>query len=495
MSEDGDDVNNDENESPRVGTSNDPPKPQSEAATPSRTGMSKTMWAVFVIVVILAFAGSLFSTYIMVNNVGFFSPNKCVAENGDQFGNGKTAIAYNDTVFTNLFSGDVSILNTLQSTSSINSRLVVGSKGLYTSNEVEESGFQIVSGSTVATDMTLYMGADPTNGVSYLQSVLWGAATAPLVLNGRGGRVCFGGYGGNGDTYAKGHFWTNACTIDCDGTGLGTALALLGGKAPDLDAGGKIQMYNAYANKSVYQRVDSAGNFQLLNNAYNAVMLSVDQSGAIGGRVVSSSDGFYSNQIKMTPGMLVIGAGGGQFDYHTKMYQKDGGLFMLESRGDADYDSNIYRGGAIVFRTVENQNGAGTVHDGLYISRFGEVCVNTTTPTVGFALTVAGSVKVSGTVSSASDKRLKENVVETKFGLETLKQIEVVDYNFIGNQEEAQGMIAQDLYEVYKYPVTPGGEDVVTQPWTIDYSRLVPLLIQSVKQLEARVAELEAQVF
>jgi len=43
------------------------------------------------------------------------------------------------------------------------------------------------------TDQVLYMGANSTSHVSYIQSVDYGTDTAPLLLNARGGNVCVGG--------------------------------------------------------------------------------------------------------------------------------------------------------------------------------------------------------------------------------------------------------------------------------------------------------------
>jgi len=63
--------------------------------------------------------------------------------------------------------------------------------GLYTNAEGSVHGFQTQTGETTS-DYTLYMGADKTHGVAYIQGVNWGVTYAPLVLNGRGGSVGIG---------------------------------------------------------------------------------------------------------------------------------------------------------------------------------------------------------------------------------------------------------------------------------------------------------------
>ena len=72
------------------------------------------------------------------------------------------------------------------------STLTVLSSGSANNIENQLSGFQILSGTNVGTDYTMFMGVDPTNHLSYIQSVQWGTQVAPLTLNARGGNVGIG---------------------------------------------------------------------------------------------------------------------------------------------------------------------------------------------------------------------------------------------------------------------------------------------------------------
>jgi hypothetical protein len=76
-------------------------------------------------------------------------------------------------------------------TASPNSLLTTLNNQLYTANESAKHGLQTLTGTTSA-DYTLYMGADKTNQVSYIQSVNWGIAKANLALNAAGGNVGIG---------------------------------------------------------------------------------------------------------------------------------------------------------------------------------------------------------------------------------------------------------------------------------------------------------------
>ncbi len=104
--------------------------------------------------------------------------------------------------------------------------------------------------------------------------------------------------------------------------------------------------------------------------------------------------------------------------------------------------------------------------------------------------------------STSSDVRLKQHIVPTAYSLADLLKIDVQDYEFRTEPGRKQtGFIAQDLYKVYPAAVSKGGEDVVTDPWMVDYGKLTPLLVKSVQDQQAtinaqekRIAELEAQL-
>jgi hypothetical protein len=72
-----------------------------------------------------------------------------------------------------------------------NSRFEVSQASLFSGTESDIHAIQLSSGKTNS-DFTLYMGADRTNGLSYLQSVRWSIGVAPLSLNARGGNVGVG---------------------------------------------------------------------------------------------------------------------------------------------------------------------------------------------------------------------------------------------------------------------------------------------------------------
>ena len=81
--------------------------------------------------------------------------------------------------FSNLLLGDASYFSTLN---------ILNSSSVYTRIESENNALLITTGST-SSDYSMYLGADKTNGLSYIQSVQWGQAWTTLALNKRGGKV------------------------------------------------------------------------------------------------------------------------------------------------------------------------------------------------------------------------------------------------------------------------------------------------------------------
>ena len=96
--------------------------------------------------------------------------------------------------------------------------------------------------------------------------------------------------------------------------------------------------------------------------------------------------------------------------------------------------------------------------------------------------------------NTSSDRRLKENITPTHFGLADLMKLQAVDYNFIADAAKTPqtGFIAQDLDTVFPDAVTVGGDDAKTKPWAVDYGRVTPLLVKSIQDLKAENDALKA---
>ncbi|MCR4306484.1 MAG: tail fiber domain-containing protein, partial [Candidatus Yonathbacteria bacterium] len=91
-----------------------------------------------------------------------------------------------------------------------------------------------------------------------------------------------------------------------------------------------------------------------------------------------------------------------------------------------------------------------------------------------------------------SDGRLKENITALTGALPKLEQINGVYFNKKGelNHGREVGVIAQDVEKVLPEAVSEG-EDGYKR---VDYTKLVPLLIEAVKEQQAQIETLKQEV-
>lgn len=103
--------------------------------------------------------------------------------------------------------------------------------------------------------------------------------------------------------------------------------------------------------------------------------------------------------------------------------------------------------------------------------------------------TVVGTISNTSTATAyntSSDVRLKKNITPAPDAGGDIDAIRVVSHEWKNDGAPVKfGVIAQELAEVAPLAVTKG--DV----WSVDYSKLVPMLIKEVQSLRARVKELE----
>ena len=112
------------------------------------------------------------------------------------------------------------------------------------------------------------------------------------------------------------------------------------------------------------------------------------------------------------------------------------------------------------------------------------------------ALVVYGNILASGTVTQNSDITLKKDIVKIDGALNKLSQIKGVTYkwkkpeNHGDDETEQLGVIAQDVEKVFPQAVSTDPNGIKS----VSYGDMVAPLIEAVKELTARVKELEAKV-
>jgi hypothetical protein len=101
-----------------------------------------------------------------------------------------------------------------------------------------------------------------------------------------------------------------------------------------------------------------------------------------------------------------------------------------------------------------------------------------------------GAGQVSYNVTS--DARLKDNIADAADAGNKVDALQVrqFDWKETGNHVD-YGFIAQELHEVAPQAVSKPEDD--EKMWSVDYSKLVPMLVKEIQSLRARVAQLESK--
>ena len=192
---------------------------------------------------------------------------------------------------------------------------------------------------------------------------------------------------------------------------------------------------------------------------------------------------------------------GQQSDVNAVYVTNGGGKTVKFAQNDTYfYKESIFNNGANTsistpnITSVETGTTAGTTRYHINFVRSG----GTSTGRVG-GIT---SNYYATTYATSSDYRLKENVNYDWDATTRLKQLRPCQFNWVGDTTNAliDGFLAHEVEDIVEDAVVGekdatrevDGETVI-DPQSIDQSKLVPLLVKTIQELEARIAALEAQ--
>jgi hypothetical protein len=97
--------------------------------------------------------------------------------------------------------------------------------------------------------------------------------------------------------------------------------------------------------------------------------------------------------------------------------------------------------------------------------------------------------------SNVSDRRLKKDITNTKYGLQTILDLVPVDYQLKSNDLSQVGFIAQDLKPIVPEAVT-GIEGDLEKGETlgVTYTTLIPVLTKAIQEQQALIKQLQKDI-
>lgn len=107
--------------------------------------------------------------------------------------------------------------------------------------------------------------------------------------------------------------------------------------------------------------------------------------------------------------------------------------------------------------------------------------------TISGALTVTGAIVANGNVTAYSDRKLKSNIVRIENALDKICSIGGYTFDMLGTGQRQTGVIAQELEKVLPEAVIKNDNGYLS----VDYGRVVGLLIEGIKDLKQEIDELK----
>ena len=208
---------------------------------------------------------------------------------------------------------------------------------------------------------------------------------------------------------------------------------------------------------------------------------------------------FYNSNTTRLVGEIrgITGTGGtqsnsGQLAFYTnnagtydeRMRITSGGNLLVGTTTDPGFKAT-FDGGSSYTMNINQSAGTGT-NIALNVRH------NATTGTIRLVNFVSGSTDVgsittNGTITAynvSSDYRLKEDLKPIN-GLDLVNKIKIYDYKYKSSSMRMDGVLAHELQEILPYAVS--GVKDGEQMQQVDYSKIVPVMVQAIKDLKAEL--------
>jgi len=208
--------------------------------------------------------------------------------------------------------------------------------------------------------------------------------------------------------------------------------------------------------------------------------------------------GIFNHDVRVGDNSFFIGGAGDDItmssDGTNGIIQTGNGSFTVDCADDIVLDAD---GGTIVFKDGGTEIGFLSLDNSGFFDIFSSVSDNdlrirgndggSTINALTFDMSDAGAATFNNNVTAFSDERLKDNIETLEDGLDKVEQLRGVTYTRDGR--ENIGVIAQEIEKILPEIVKTADDEMGTK--SVDYSRITAVLIEAVKDLSARVKELE----
>jgi len=462
-------------------------------------------------------------------------------------GKGNNITSYYSTIgggYNNTASGNnSSVIGGYGNTVTHNDSHIIGSNITSVSANtahVEKLNIKTLNGTTAVTPLALDANGMVVDGSAVIGSLIWSAGTGTnsAVLKGSGGvasgtlsvsegisTTASGDYShaeGDGTT-ASGSFshaeglGTEASGITSHAEGINTiasgnsahaegATTVAGGSAAHAEGENTTANgVNAHAEgrgttaSGTYSHSEGQGTTASGDRSHaegNDTIASGDTSHAEGWLTIAGGDGSHAGGIGFGSSNLVVASGEGSFvhfgiDFNSGNLGANGDYSVI--LGGLNHDIGVGSTASVIVggsgNTINNNilrtvilggsNIVGDANDMIYVP---DLVIDGLTSTDPIATDVNGKV-----VAGASDRRLKQNIVELSGGLDKIKNLRGVSYEWTKESNMGDGtrygLIAQEVKEVIPDMVRlrSKGDGMLT----LNYSEIIPWLIEALKEISS----------
>lgn len=229
------------------------------------------------------------------------------------------------------------------------------------------------------------------------------------------------------------------------------------------------------------------GDFMVNTGATSTERLRIKGNGKVGVginapaarlHVASGGNGLADYTAKFTSSPSVAGGGGIAFT-NTEAGIATGFKIHTTGTGVGTYTNDNF-----VLSSVGVASGVVNQANLLNILGDGRMGFSTTANTGAFIRTSTGaSLSNGGAWTNSSDRRLKTNISNSKYGLATVLSLRPVDYTMLKGKEKQVGFIAQEVQKIVPEAVYGIEGDLDKQETlSLSYDQLVPVLVNAVKE-------------